>query len=533
MWAGRRKNHETAIHFRIPSRLLADLILVLALPLRAISQTAPPAPNQPSLSEQPTEAKASSTATPYILRLTTHEVVVELVAKDSHNHPISDLEASELQVFEVTKHAPKSPRSISAFHVINPAEAKNDLSAASSGFQVRQGGGCATSTTFHYEIAYQPSPDGWTSGYHDVLITTSRPHVTLSFRHRYYVGATTVLPSPKPPSAKEADATLREAACYHPATPPSIALEAKLVQTGDGGPVRYALVVKADSLAFISLSDEARRADEAQRAEEARRVQLDYGICTFDATGMPLKYLHTSVERVLTSLEYERALVQGLPNLLEIPESGTPVMARFVVRDRGTGNLGLIDVVRPDSHEEESSRRQAQTPPGSIRAFGSVVPSPGSFCGDVYELPDTISNLPEFWDWYPIGSLYADTLNVPAQDVTDTVGIPGVTNRAFWFGIDYHGEFWIRTPGDYQFKLYSDDGAGLFIDDQQVINLDGIHQVEKGEGRVTLDAGMHIMHVPYFQGPPTSLALVLLVRPPAGVYKVFDLRDFRPPAKTE
>jgi len=521
-----------AIRCKITSRLLLGLILVPAFsPFRALTQSAPPASNRPSLREHPAEAKASSTETPYILKLTTHEVVIELVARDSRNHPVSDLTASELQVFEFAKHAPKLPRSLSAFHIIDPAATDIEPSASSSGFQVRQGGGCAASTTFHYELAYQPSPDGWTSGYHEVLVTTTRPHITLSFRHRYYVGATTVPASAKPPSSKEIDAELQEAACYHPATPPSIALEAKLVQTGEAGPVRYALVVKADSLAFIELSDEARLADDAPPADEARRVQLDYGVCTFDATGMPLKYMHSSVERVLTSLDYERALVHGLPNLLEIPESGAPVMARFVVRDRGTGNIGLIDVVRPDSPEEESQRRKAQPPPGSIRGFGSVVPSPQSFCGDVYELPDTAFDLPDFWDFYPIGSLYADSLNVPAQDVTDTIGIPGITSRAFWFGIDYHGKFWIETPGEYAFRLSSDDGAELFIDDQPVIDLDGIHQVEKGEGHITLNAGTHTIHVPYFQGPPTSLALILLVKPPAGEFKVFDIRDFSPPAE--
>ena len=510
------------IGIKITSRLLAGLIFVLALlQFRAVSQTAPAAPNRPSPSEQAAETKAGSAETPYILRLTTHEVVVEVVARDSHNHPVGDLKASELQVFEVAKHAPRSPRSLSAFHTIDPATEKNDASATSSGFHVRQGGGCATSTTFHYELAYQPSPDGRASGYHEVLITTSRPHVTLSFRHRYYVGATSVPASPRPPSAKERDAALQEAACYHAATPPSITLGAKLVPTGDAGPIRYALVIQADSLAFIALSD------------EARRVRLDYGVCTFDATGMPLKYLHTSVERVLTSLEYERALVQGLSNLLEIPESGTPVMARFVVRDPGTGNLGAIDVVRPESPTEESKRHNAKLPMGSIRGFGSVVPSPESFCGDVYELPNLTSGLPDYWDMYPIGSLYADTLNVPNQDITDTVGIPGVTSRITWFGIDYHGAFWIQTPGEYQFRLSSDDGARLFIDDQPVIDVDGVHAVTKGEGRITLSAGKHTIHVPYFQGPPTSLALILQVKPPAGEYKVFDLGDFAHPAKAE
>ena len=435
--------------------------------------------------------------------------------------PSTISKASELEVFEVAKHAPKLSRIISAFHVVDPEAAASSDDQSSGGFRVTQGGGCATSTTFHYEIAYQPGPDGWTSGYHEVLITTSRPHVTLSFRHRYYVGTTSAPASPRPPNTQEMEAALREAACYHPATPPSITLAAKLVPTGIAGATRYALVIQADSLAFIALS------------EEARRVQLDYGVCTFDAAGMPLKYMHTSVERVLTALEYERALVQGVPNLLEIPGSGSPLMARFVVRDRGTGNLGAIDVVRPQSPEEEVKKDHAKVPLGSIRGFGSVVPSTGSFCGDVYELSNITAGVPNFWDLYPIGSLYTDALNVPDQIITYTDGIPGVTSRSEWFGIDYHGEFWIKTPGEYLFRLSSDDGARLIIDDQQIIDVDGIHPVTKREGRITLSAGKHTIHVPYFQGPPTSLALILQVEPPDGDYRVFDLRDFSSAPKAE
>jgi PA14 domain len=52
-----------------------------------------------------------------------------------------------------------------------------------------------------------------------------------------------------------------------------------------------------------------------------------------------------------------------------------------------------------------------------------------------------------------------------------TKGIPGVTGRLEWFGIDYHGEFWIGQPGEYGFELTADDGANLYIDDALIIDL--------------------------------------------------------------
>ena len=241
--------------------------------------------------------------------MTTREVVVEVVATDRHKHPVSDMRESDFQIFEVKKWSQKTPQNISAFHVIDPALARSHLDAPSAGFRLTSGGGCAVSTTFHYQLAFNASPD---SGYHEILVTTSRPHVRLSFRHRYYVGETNV---PSTPRLRKADVALQEAACSHSGTPPSISLTARLVQTGSTDSLRYSLVVQADSLAFIAVSD------------ETRRVQLDYGICTFDAEGMPLKYMQTSVERVLTSPEYDRALVHGFPNLLEFPDWRIPLGA--------------------------------------------------------------------------------------------------------------------------------------------------------------------------------------------------------------
>ncbi len=264
-------------------------------------------------------------------------------------------------------------------------------------------------------------------------------------------------------------------------------------------------------------------------------MQLDYGICTFDEDGAPMEYMHTSVERVLTQLEYERALLHGLPNLLDIQGAKQPTLTRFVVRDRVTGNLGSLDVVRPPPPVDNGVKQKKTRPPyGSIRGFGSVVPRPEAFCGDVYELPAITAGLPDFWDMDPIGSLYADWLAVPDQVVTRTEGIPGVTNRTAWFGIDYHGEFWVATAGEYDFILTSDDGSWLYIDDQPVIDLDGVHAAQDRDGHIALSAGRHSIHVPYFQGPPESVALVLQVKAPGEEkFKVFNLRDFKAPAGTE
>jgi hypothetical protein len=168
-------------------------------------------------------------------------------------------------------------------------------------------------------------------------------------------------------------------------------------------------------------------------------------------------------------------------------------------------------------------------PQGPIGSFGSVVPASRFFCGDVYELPHTSRFIPDFRELEPIGSLYTPSLDVPYQVFSNTNGIPGVTPRTDLFGIDYHANFWVQAPGNYQFRMLSDDGAILQIDDHRVIDLDGLHQAKGGIGQIQLDVGRHTIHVPYYQGAPVSVALELWVKSPGADWHIFDLRDFLPP----
>jgi len=66
----------------------------------------------------------------------------------------------------------------------------------------------------------------------------------------------------------------------------------------------------------------------------------------------------------------------------------------------------------------------------------------------------------------------------------------------------------IEKTGSYRFRLGSDDGSRFYIDDQMLIDNDGIHPHEVKNGKVELDAGVHSIRVDYFDGGgQKSLAL--------------------------
>jgi hypothetical protein len=163
-----------------------------------------------------------------------------------------------------------------------------------------------------------------------------------------------------------------------------------------------------------------------------------------------------------------------------------------------------------------------------VPVFGTTVVIPSGLRGLVYHISHRTTKLPNFEKMKPAGpAIYTSSLNVPAQDFKQ--GFPGVTKRTEWFAIDYTGRFWITKPGNYLFNMMSDDGAIVYIDDQVVIDNDGVHPPIWKRGNVDLTEGLHRIRVSYFQGPRYALALVLKVAGPGEALRVFSTDEFKPP----
>jgi hexosaminidase len=62
----------------------------------------------------------------------------------------------------------------------------------------------------------------------------------------------------------------------------------------------------------------------------------------------------------------------------------------------------------------------------------------------------------------------------------------------------------------YTFKLLSDDGSMLYIDNEEVINNDGPHSPKEIIGMKVLDKGYHPLKVLYFDSNGGGLKLTVL-----------------------
>lgn len=140
-------------------------------------------------------------------------------------------------------------------------------------------------------------------------------------------------------------------------------------------------------------------------------------------------------------------------------------------------------------------------------AFGDTKWISDGLKGKIYLLPENTSKLPVFDTMQSAGTLYTHTLNVPTRSWE--TGFPGVPNRFEWFGIEYKGNFKVKKPGHYSFRILSDDGAKLFIDNKLVIDNDGLHSPSSAGGEADIDGGEHTITVQYYQGPRYLIALQL------------------------
>lgn len=184
---------------RMRTSLLAVAILALLPPV--MLDAGPLSGQAPSENGAQSQDSQSETAVP-LLRITTREVLIDLIALDRHNQPVLDLKPDELQVTEATESESTNKRErsrnpptdpgiaarISSLPVFDP---KQTAGQARTGLRIQAS--CLERSTVHYLLAFHPGLSG-SAGYHRIAIATSRAGTRLLYRHHYDVGASAPLP---------------------------------------------------------------------------------------------------------------------------------------------------------------------------------------------------------------------------------------------------------------------------------------------------------------------------------------------------
>lgn len=82
--------------------------------------------------------------------------------------------------------------------------------------------------------------------------------------------------------------------------------------------------------------------------------------------------------------------------------------------------------------------------------------------------------------------------------LTDAIGLDFVKDSDT-FALVFTKQVTISTAGNYAFKLSSDDGSRLYLNNTLVIDHDGLHGNESKEGEIYLTAGSYDLRVEYFE----------------------------------
>ena len=127
-----------------------------------------------------------------------------------------------------------------------------------------------------------------------------------------------------------------------------------------------------------------------------------------------------------------------------------------------------------------------------------------------------IFQIPPFEHLTPVYTFITGTLNVSPRNYTEGFPTAKMQSVVDNFAIRFRGKLAIEIPGTYIFALNSDDGSKLYINQNLVVNNDGIHPPRYRRGSRKLAAGMHHIEILYFQGQPYQIALQWFYQPPTG-----------------
>lgn len=461
----------------------------------------------------------------FTLKSVVRLVVLDVIVRDREDNPVRNLTERDFQVSERVGESSDVPQKISFFSTVNrPA----DKTARTEGIVLvtpLRSSFCDLGGI--YELSYYLSPESKKDGVHYITVTSPRPNARLSFRKAYKIEADApVEMKPGEMGDQEAVTRARDAklakdearenpglaldviACYDTLDTTSLPLTIQRLKSNQGM-ADYQFVIPGDVLT-------------RHRPDEARNMNFEFVLCTFAMGGHQLVHYEDQFEQMLSGSGYQSVMANGIRHNFQFAP-GRAASGRLVVRDVETGALGSSELQFVESPTSELHIRDVNL--GS--AFGTTVPIPSALCGDVYKLAPWTSNLPRFSSMEPIAAIYTNSLGIYSHFFVE--GVPGVTSRTEWFGINYQATFGINEPGKYQFELKSDDGAKLYIDGEPLISTDGIHAWISANATVHLGAGEHSLRVAYFQGPRVEVALVLLVKPPGKDWRLFDIRNFPAP----
>lgn len=182
----------------------------------------------------------------------------------------------------------------------------------------------------------------------------------------------------------------------------------------------------------------------------------------------------------------------------------------------------------PPPAPQPAKEAVASTPPKLFEECADA--SDRHMVADVYRLNVGTQSVSELRWRRPVKRVCLAQLNITPRSFRE--GFPGMGSTNEWFGMDIRFTVNVAETATWELMLLADDGAVLSIDDENVIDNDGIHAPTPVAAIVKLEKGLRNFRVRYFQGPGPDLALMLAWKKPGAADYGYLPRSLigRPPA---
>ena len=117
----------------------------------------------------------------------------------------------------------------------------------------------------------------------------------------------------------------------------------------------------------------------------------------------------------------------------------------------------------------------------------------------VFDIGKEVTELPsgDFFGGAPLATFAMDTVDVPAGQMS-----AGFVNGDLkqWFALHVRGSLNVTEAGTYKICLNAGDGAQLYLDENKIVDNDGVHDTAQKCEELAIEPGEYSLDILYFQG---------------------------------
>ncbi len=148
---------------------------------------------------------------------------------------------------------------------------------------------------------------------------------------------------------------------------------------------------------------------------------------------------------------------------------------------------------------------------------------------NVYNIGKEVTELPAFDSLgEPIATYAVDSLDIAAGQFSGAFKSKDAEVKE-WFAIHFKGSINISEAGTYNFCLAAGDGAQLYLDENLVVDNDGVHDTTEKCENVAVEPGEYKVDVLYFQAAAGEAGLQLSWAKDGGAKAIIPKENLFPP----